>query len=394
VRFAAQIGSPHVPDVKEEEMGFSIRREGGRAAGVAALVAAIAVPATADARTKTVEVGPFTRPAQQAFQASGGDANAFFRRQVTIRRGDSVRWDINGFHTVTFVPRGETPPGLVTPDAANPVAGFNNEAGSAFWFNGQPRLTFNPLVANPQGGRRFSRNGLHNSGLPLQEGPPEPYRLRFRRKGTFRYLCIVHSGMRGTVKVVGRRGQVPLARKDRRQARREQQNMLRTTQRRASGAGLPALQNTLQAGNDDRRGTAIFKYFPANASFHVGDAVTLRMPPRSTEVHTFTFGPTNGRNAYNDLLATNFILPTTVAGGPPVFVLEPRAAYPSERPGAAPAPYSATTNGNGFFNTGVLDSDPNTPMPSGMQVRFTGPGTFTYICLIHPFMRDRLTVAP
>ena len=31
-----------------------------------------------------------------------GDALAFFPRVVTVHAGDTVRWDINGFHTVTF----------------------------------------------------------------------------------------------------------------------------------------------------------------------------------------------------------------------------------------------------------------------------------------------------
>ncbi len=46
------------------------------------------------------------------------------------------------------------------------------------------------------------------------------------------------------------------------------------------------------------------------------------------------------------------------------------------------------------MNTGVLDSDPATPVPSSTRVRFTGAGSYTYICLVHPFMRDTLTVTP
>jgi plastocyanin len=355
---------------------------------------ALFLPAVADARTKTVEAGPFTERAQGAFQRASADANAFFRRTVTIRRGDRVRWDMNGFHTVTFVPRGGTPLGLVAPDAANPVAGVNDAAGAPFWFNGQPRLTLNPLVAMPQGGTRFKPSTLHNSGLPLEDGPPEPYRLQFRRKGSFRYLCIVHPGMRGTVRVVGRRARVPSARNDRRQARREQRTLLQRAQRRTTGTGAGALQNTVQAGNDDRRGTTIFKFFPADPSFRVGDIVTLRMPPRSTELHTITFGPSNGQDAYNDELAANFITPAMGGAGPPTLLFEPRAAYPSENPAAGQATYAPTTHGNGFLNTGVMDSDPDTPSPESMTVQFTGPGTYTYICLIHPFMRDTLTVAP
>jgi plastocyanin len=369
-------------------MGFDIRRDARRAAPAVLLLAAMALPAAADARTKVVEAGPFTAAAREALGQSSADANVFFRRTVTIRRGDRVRWDNNGFHTITFVPRGDDAPGLVAPDAANPVTGVVDAAGAPFWFNGQPRLTFNPLVAFTQGGKRFNRNTLHNSGLPLSEGPPEPYRLRFNRKGTFRYLCIVHPGMKGTVKVVGRGARVPSARKDRRAARREQGAAVRRAARLADGPG--ALANTIQAGNDDRRGTAILKFFPAAPAFKVGDVVTLRMPRRSPEVHTITFGP----NAYLGQLESAFISPDPGSGGPPTIVFEPRGAYPSDNPAAGPAPFNTATHGNGFMNTGVLDSDPATPVPASTQVRFTGAGSYTYICLIHPFMRDTLTVTP
>ena len=367
-------------------MGFTTWRAASRKKGAlgVAVLAALAVPGAADARTKTVEVGPFTQSAQQRFQQATADANAFFRRVVTIRRGDRVRWDINGFHTVTFVPRGGPMPGLITPDTANPVAGVNDFAGAPFWFNDQPNLIFNPLVAFPQGGKTFKRNRLQNSGLPLQEGPPEPYRLRFRRKGTFRYFCIVHPGMSGKVRVVGRRARVPSARKDRKQAKREQKTLLQRAQRRTNGTGTGSLTGILQAGNDDRRGTAIFKFFPAQPSYRVGDVVTLRMPPRSTEDHTFTFGPAD----YTGPLAEGLIRP---AGNAIVF--DPRGAYPSEEPGSVPS-ITPTLHGNGFFNSGVMDSDPDTPPPDSMQVRFDAAGTYSLLCLIHPFMTGTVTVTP
>ena len=56
-----------------------------------------------------------------------------------------MRWKINGFHTVSFVPDGEQPPAVLVPDATIPIAGSNDEAGNPFWFNGQPSLGFNPL---------------------------------------------------------------------------------------------------------------------------------------------------------------------------------------------------------------------------------------------------------
>ena len=65
--------------------------------------------------------------------------------------------------------------------------------------------------------------------------------------------------MQGRVKVVGRRARVPTARKDRRAARKEQQAAVRRAQRLTVGPNR--LNRFVQAGNEDRRGTAIFKFF-------------------------------------------------------------------------------------------------------------------------------------
>ena len=369
------------------------RREGGALLAVTA-VAALGLPAAAEAATKTVEAGPFGKKAQQAFRAASADANAFFRRVTTVRAGDSVSWDINGFHTVTFVPRGTARPSLVAPDVSTPVSGVLDAAGNPFWFNGQPRLIVNPIAMLPQGGSTFDRQKLHNSGLGAGDGPPPPYRLKFTRPGRYDYLCIIHPGMEGTVRVLKRRSSAPSARVDRRQAAREQRILLRRAQRRTTGVGTDLPPNTAQAGNDDRAGTAIYKFFPTNLRVKAGTTVALRMPPRTTEDHTFTFGPINGEDAYVDQLAANFISPQGGGDGPPTLVVDPRAAYPSENPADGVPDHAPTLHGNGFFNTGVMDRGAGTPAPDTVRARFTTPGTYDYLCAIHPFMRGRVTVTP
>jgi plastocyanin len=352
------------------------------AAGALTLAVSFGAPAAAQAATKTVTAGPFAK--QKQFQNAFGDANEYFRRTVTIHRGDRVRWRINGFHSVTFVPAGEEPPGLLAPQTDNPVTGVNDAAGAPFWFNGQPNLAFNPLAAMRQGGKRFNPDKLMSSGLPLAQGPPPPYTLRFRKTGTFRYLCTVHPGMTGRVKVVGRGRSVPSVRLDRRAARRQLGETLRRVKRLTTGIGTESLQNTIQAGNDRRTGATVFRFFPASPAYKVGDTVTLQMPRSTSEVHTFTFGPSNGRDAYNDELATNLVGQ----------VFDPRGAYPSEPPPGGIPNYSGAMHGNGFYNSGILDGSDASPPPASTQVRFAAPGTFTLICLIHPFMRAEVTVTP
>src|SRR3954453_8768555 len=97
----------------------------------AAVVVSLAAPLAAQAATKTVQVGPFGAQAK-TLEAVSGDANAFFRHTVTLHAGDRVSWRFNGFHTVTFVPRGQDRPALFAPDPTNKVAGVNDAGGAPF----------------------------------------------------------------------------------------------------------------------------------------------------------------------------------------------------------------------------------------------------------------------
>jgi len=355
----------------------------GRAvATAAALAVALAVPATANAATKTVSAGPFAKGKQ--FQKAFGDGNEFYRRTITIHRGDRVTWKLNGFHNVAFVPRGEAPPGLLVPQPTNPVTGAADANGAPFWFNAQPNFAFNPLVAAPQGGKRFDPDVLMNSGLPLGQGPPPPYTVQFPQTGSFRYICVVHPGMSGRVKVVAPGRAIPSKKQDKRAAKRQLKATLKTVTKLSGGQGTSGLQNTIQAGNDRRSGATVFKYFPTDAAFKVGDTVTLQMPPSTSEVHTFTFGPSNGKDQYVDQLAAGLLGE----------VFDPRGVYPSEPPPAGVSTYTATLHGNGFWNSGVLDGDAASPLPSSTQIRFGEPGTFAFLCLIHPFMRGEVAVTP
>ena len=369
-------------------------RTQGVAAVATGILAVMSFPGVAGAATKKVEAGPFDAAARKAYAAVGGDANAFFRRTVTIRRGDSVAWDVNGFHTVTFVPRGDLVPGFEVADDSAQVSGALDAAGAPFWFNGRPRLIFNPLAAGRKGGTRFRADTLHNSGLPAEQGTPEPYRLRFNRRGTFRYVCLVHPGMAGAVRVRDRRASVPSARADRRQAKREQRTLLRRVRRLSTGVGTSGLRNAIQAGNDLRDGSTVFKYFPANLRIKTNTTVRLQMPRRTTEAHTFTFGPINGRDAYVDRIAATLVAPAPDGGdGPPTLVLNPLAGYPSEDPASGVPTITPTTHGNGFYNSGLLKRDPGSPSPSAVRVRFGAAGTYDYLCALHPWMRGKVTVS-
>jgi plastocyanin len=65
--------------------------------------------------------------------------------------------------------------------------------------------------------------------------------------------------------------------------------------------------------------------------------------------------------------------------------------YPSDPPGTLAA-LSPTLHGNGFWNSGVLDTAKATPLPTSNAVTFTTPGTYNFYCLIHPFMHGTVVV--
>src|SRR5215210_8090309 len=184
----------------------------------ATVAAAFAAPA-ASAKTKVVFAGGPPPKAGQAGKVrfpAALDLNGFFRRKVTIHVGDSVRWVFSKrvVHTVTFLAPGERRPALEQPDAANPYTGFSDSTGAPFWFNGQPSLLIPPDHAFPQGGPATDGTGYRNSGLSAPAF--EPYKLTFTKKGSYKYICLVHPGMAGSVKVLPKSGVVPSARKDRR----------------------------------------------------------------------------------------------------------------------------------------------------------------------------------
>jgi hypothetical protein len=90
-------------------------------------------------------------------------------------------------------------------------------------------------------------------------------------------------------------------------------------------------------------------------------------------------------------VAHGLITPVPAAAGPPTLVFSGQVAFPSDPPPAL-APYDGTNHGNGYFNTGVLDGDPNSPQPPAATVKFTKAGTYGFICLIHPFMHGTVVV--
>ena len=193
---------------------MSVRR--CTAALVIATVAAACAASAASAKTKVIFAGGPPPKAGQAGSAkfpAALDLNGFFRRKATIHVGDSVRWVFSKrvVHTVTFLAPGQSRPSLEQPDPANPYTGFKDSTGAPFWFNGQPSLLIPPDHAFPQGGPTMGAQAYHNSGLSAPAFAP--YELKFTKKGNYKYICLVHPGMGGKVKVLPKSAAIPSGRR-------------------------------------------------------------------------------------------------------------------------------------------------------------------------------------
>jgi plastocyanin len=346
-----------------------------------AACAALAFPAAALARTKTVYAGqPPSDKAlahalgvTKAFQSKyNPDINDFFLHRVTVSSGDTVSFVLNGFHTVDLPgPSGEDLPLIVS---STSISGVNDVAGNPFWFNGRRSFAPNFQLAVPSGGHAYNGSARVDSGLSLAPGPPKPFKVTFTRPGVYKYFCDVHTGMIGYVVVRPKGQSVPSAKQDAVLLKAQASADILGAKQLAK-APVPAGQVSL--GESNRNGVELYQMFPQRLRVRVGSVVRFSISRDSLEAHTASFGPA----AY---------LKTLSSGVPLVPTPTQISFYPSGP--SQPIPLNTTSHGNGFANTGVLDRDSGTPEPPSGAIKFTAPGTYKFICLLHPFMHGTVVV--
>ena len=345
-----------------------------------AVAVSIALPAVADARTKSVNLG-LPPSAGKQFQRLNVDVDDFFPHGVAINTGDKVRFLPTGFHTFDLPAKGDGPLPIFSPTGET-LAGANDAAGSPFWFNGADQIGFTRVLGRSNFGKRLKYDGKkrRTSGLPFSESP-KPVSVTFTKAGRWTYYCNLHPGMKGVV-TVRRKGQrVPSARADRRRLKNQLARSLRTAKRLAQSRP-PA--GVVDVGVGGGRGEELFAFVPSAITVPAGSTLSFRMSPGSYDFHTATTGPGDperNQNSYLGKLLASFDGPAP----------DPRAVYPSEAP-ATTATLTPTLHGNGFWSTGVMDNASATPLPASNSVRFGAAGKYDFYCLIHPFMKATVTV--
>jgi plastocyanin len=333
------------------------------AAGAAVTRDVYAGPAPAVNKVvKKLGVGPKLKPFNP-------NINAFFNQRTTINVGDTVSFHLNGFHTVDL-------PGKSTADlplivAGKTVTGANDAAGSPFWFDGKvPSLGLNPQLFGRSKSKTYNGTARVDSGAASSK----PFNVQFTKPGVYKFFCDVHPGMIGYV-VVKPQGKAIPSSKQAAAATVKQA----TADIKAAAVLLKIKQpaDTVSLGESTPSGVELYSMFPASLTVNAGTSVTFQMSAHSRETHTAAFGPVS------DLKK----LAKTFQGAS----FSPIGTYPSGP--TQPLSLGPTSHGNGFVNTGALDRDPSTKTigPSS-RIDFTTPGTYHFVCLIHPFMQGTIIV--
>jgi plastocyanin len=338
-------------------------------------VALLLAPAAAQAATKTVYAGPPVAKAKAMPPDSTG--NAFYPRSVSVNAGGKVAFKIGGLHNVIFAP-GSRPAGpFHAPDPARPVVGAKDPAGADLWFNGRPGWFIEPSHVLPSGDKVVDGRSLDVSGIFQGQGAPPDYVVKFPKAGRYAYLCSIHPGMKGTVKVLPKQAKAPSKAKDAKAVAKQVAATVRSARKLA--AEVPA-GSVVRAGND-RGEVAFFSFFPAARQVPVGTTVRFEMSKDTTEIHNVVFGP----EAFLAETAARFISP-----GAQGIAYDPLSVYPSDQGALS---YDGANHGNGFLNTGLLDADPRSSFPDSASVTFAKAGSYAFICTVHgPTMKGRIDV--
>jgi plastocyanin len=348
---------------------------------VAVLAAGVslAAPAAASAANKTVYAGGPVKWAQALGKSTGAGIDNFLINKVTIHVNDSVTWNgaslSGGFHTVDIPQVGGSDQPLIT-DTGNKVGNnVKDAAGNPFWFDGKlDYLSFNPALFQSSGGNTYNGSSRIDSGLPFSPKPHD-FTVKFTTPGTFNYFCDVHYGMGGQVVVLPSGSPIPSASQDAATLRSEEKHY--TAEAKKVDRTKPG-RNSVSVGASGPGGLEVFGMFPGTLHIKAGTTVTFQMSKDTRETHTAAFGP----KGYLRQLAKGF----------QNVPLDARSTYASSPYGQV-IPLSSTSHGNGFANTGALDRDSDTPVPPANRIKFTKPGVYQYICLIHPFMHGTVVVS-
>jgi len=271
--------------------------------------------------------------------------NAFMPSAISVHIGTSVTWSWDGAvepHSVSFYP-GDGRPAPGPPD---------------------PK-TFAPIpVSGPIDGTNAASSGLQ----PLGPEPAKPFKVSFAKAGTFKYYCVIHPTMIGTVNVTDSSGvqdspsDVASKGKDEQdkylaEGETAAKELATTTPEKTTGADGSTTYTVVMGKSTIH--TDVMAFSPSPANIKAGDKVTFVNSAGAP--HTATFY--NGKAPFQ---------------GPE----DPSAQKPA--PGTSPQSLTSTD----LFNTGVLPPDAppghGPPLPvRSYTYKVPTAGTYPYVCVFH-----------
>ena len=132
------------------------------------------------------------------------------------------------------------------------------------------------------------------------------------------------------------------------------------------------------AGQDT---TVVSTFLPETIHVTVGTTVTWRL--NGDEIHTVTLLGGHDHPPFA----------TPAPANSEGVIVNPAVAFPTRMPGAPVETFS----GMEYLNSGILSHEPpgpDAPVNDTFSVTFTEVGTFTYHCVLHPWMRGTVVVHP
>ena len=296
--------------------------------------------------------------AQPQFQVA-----TYFPSKLTVRPGDTIVFTNRSKahpHTITFgikADQSNRPP-TVTDKGENPVA-----FGPCF----QDAAPTNALTAcatppNPASPPAFNGTGFWNSGIIGSLGGSNQQTAITMKlgdsiaPGDYQYLCMLHPFMIGVLTVAAKDGERQAPTAVRAAADTASAKAVTATAALNPPAATP---NTITAGWGDGI-TAVMGYAPDTIAVKVGDLVTWK-DVSPYEPHTVTF-------------ASPFKAPD-----------EPGALDPA-------GVKSGGTYTSGLTSSGLIGPPPLS-QSAEFSLKFAKPGTYKYVCTIHPGMAGSVVVS-
>ena len=366
---------------------------------LAVAAAALALPGAAMAATYKVSAGaPASAKAPASFLAGLYDADAFYpgsHSTLKIHKGDKVSFS-GGFHTATILgsaPRG--PLEFIQPGpAGSTYAPVNDQSlvPTPFYWGGMAKFVYNGGTLAPIGGTTVTSATATYSSGGLFQAPPSGYTLKFNKLGTYNVVCLLHPGMKGKIQVLSSRRRVASPGKVAKVAKADVQKDIATAS--AIDLNQPrAVQDPTNAvvtvGAGSQR-TSLFGFYPSALSVKVGTTVTFRSGSVN-EPHNIGIGDINYQVP---LLQQIDLIPN---GPTDPNQVNPDLFYGSDAPDTTGVRTftGASSHGNGYLATNVVWKGATIPgIASETKVKFTGLGTFTYMCQIHFQMVGTVNVHP